>query len=93
MTYGYDTAVQNSVAALTLTGENGLHVELSGPLLPVPLIEDGPDIAVFDLGGMKCVRDGMTLVPSADGVALSQVVYFLGFPLTGTLPLMGWLRR
>ncbi|GLP76388.1 hypothetical protein TUM20983_34980 [Mycobacterium antarcticum] len=86
-----DAAVQNGVAALTLTGENGLDVELSGPLAPVPLVGAGPDIAVFDLGGKKVVLDNMTLVPSADGVALSQEVFFLGFPLTGTLPLMGRL--
>ena len=60
-----DAAVKNGVAALTLTGENGLDVEMSGPLAPVPLVEDGPDIAVFDLGGKKIVRDDMTLVPSA----------------------------
>jgi hypothetical protein len=86
-----DAAVQNGVADLTLTGENGLDVELSGSLVPVPLVQDGPDIAVFDLGEMKIVRDDMTLVPSADGVALSQEVFFLGFPLPGTLPLMGRL--
>lgn len=86
-----DAAVRNGVAALTLTGENGLDVELSGPLVSVPLIEDGPDIAVFELGGMKIVREDLTLVPSADGIALSQEVFFLGFPLTGTLPLMGRL--
>lgn len=79
------------VAALTLSGENGLDVELSGPLVSVPLIENGPGIAVFELGGMKIVRDDLTLVPSADGVALSQEVFFLGYPLTGTLPLMGRL--
>jgi hypothetical protein len=86
-----DAAVKNGVAALTLTGENGLDVEMSGPLAPVPLVEDGPDIAVFDLGGKKIVRDDMTLVPSADGIMLSQEVFFLGYPLTGTLPLMGRL--
>lgn len=86
-----DAAVQKGRAALTLTGENGLDVELSGPLVPVPLVGAGPDIAVFDLGGKKIVFDNMTLVPSADGVALSQEVFFLGFPLTGTLPLMGRL--
>jgi hypothetical protein len=80
-----DAAVKNGVAALTLTGENGLDVEMSGPLAP------GPDIAVFDLGGKKIVRDDMTLVPSADGIMLSQEVFFLGYPLTGTLPLMGRL--
>lgn len=86
-----DAAVHHGVAALTLTGENGLDVELSGPLVPVPIVGGGPDIAVFDLDGKKIVLDNMTLVPSADGVALSQEVFFLGFPLTGTLPLMGRL--
>jgi hypothetical protein len=86
-----DAAVQNGVAALTLTGENGLDVELSGPLVPVPLVEDGPDIAVFDLGGKEIVLDSMTLVPSADGIQLSQEVFFLGYPLPGNLPLMGRL--
>lgn len=86
-----DDAVQNGVADLTLTGENGLDVELSGPLMPIPLVQDGPDITVFNLGEMKIVRDDMTLVPSADGVALSQEVFFLGFPLPGALPLMGRL--
>jgi len=86
-----DTAAKNGAAALSLTGENGLDVELSGPLVPVSLVEAGPDIAVFDLRGKKIVRDDMTLVPSADGVMLSQEVFFLGYPLTGTLPLMGRL--
>ena len=57
----------------------------------VPLVEQGPDVVVFSLGERKIVRDEMTLVPSADGVALSQEVFFLGYPLTGTLPLMGRL--
>jgi hypothetical protein len=86
-----DAAVKNGAAALTLTGENGLDVELSGKLVHVPLVEQGPDVVVFDLGGRKIVRDDMTLVPSADGVTLSQEVFFLGYPLTGTLPLMGRL--
>lgn len=86
-----DAAVQNGAAALTLTGENGLNVELSGPLVHVPPIQEGPDITVFDLSGRKIVRDDMTLVPSADGIQLSQEVFFLGYPLPSTLPLMGRL--
>lgn len=86
-----DAAVKNGAAALTLTGENGLNVELSGPLVNVPLVQEGPDVTVFDLGGKKIVRDDMTLVPSADGIQLSQEVFFLGYPLPGTLPLMGRL--
>lgn len=86
-----DAAVKNGVAALTLTGENGIDGELLGELVPVPLVKRGPDIAVFDLGGKKIVLDNMTLVPSADGVALSQEAFFLGYPLPSTLPLMGRL--
>jgi hypothetical protein len=77
-----DAAVKNGAAALTLTGENGLGVELSGELVHVPLVEQGPDVVVFDLGGRQIVRDDMTLVPSSDGVILSQEVFFLGYPLT-----------
>lgn len=84
-------AVKNGAGALTLTGENGLDVELSGDLVPVPLIEQGPDVAVFDLAGKKVVLENMTLVPSADGVALSQEAFFLGYPLPSSLPLMGRL--
>lgn len=54
-----DAAVRNGTANLTLTGETGVDVELSGPLVPVPLVEDGPDIAAFDLGGMRIVRDDL----------------------------------
>ena len=86
-----DAAVRNGTANLTLTGETGVAVELSGPLVPVPLVEDGPDIAAFDLGGMRIVRDDLTLTPSADGIMLSQEVFFLGYPLAGDLPLMGRL--
>lgn len=86
-----DTAVQNGHATFTLTGENGLRVGLSAPLAPVPLVEVGPDVAVFSLGDHKIVRDDMTLEPSADGVMLSQEVFFLGYPMPGTLPLSGRL--
>ena len=86
-----DAAVQNGVAALSLIGENGLDVGLSGDLVPVPLIEQGPDVAVFDLAGKEIVLENMTLVPSADGVALSQEAFFLGYPLPSSLPLMGQL--
>lgn len=86
-----DAAVENGAAALTLTGENGLDVELSGELVHVPLVEQGPDVVVFDLAGRKIVLDNMTLVPSADGIQLSQEVFFLGYPLPSTLPLMGRL--
>jgi hypothetical protein len=48
-------------------------------------------MAVFDLGGKKIVLDNMTLVRSADGVALSQEAFFLGYPLPSNLPLMGRL--
>ena len=86
-----DAAVQNGAAALTLTGENGLDIEWSGPMVHVPLVKVGPDIAVFSLGDKRIVRDDMTLAPSADSVALSQEVFFLGYPLPGTLPLSGRL--
>lgn len=75
-----DAAVKNGAAALTLTGENGIDGELLGELAPVPLVERGSDIGVFDLGGKKIVLDNMTLVPSADGVTLSQEAFFPGLP-------------
>ncbi|MFA1706034.1 serine protease [Mycobacterium intracellulare] len=86
-----DAAVRHGAYTFTLTGENGLAVELAAPMVPVPLVEAGPDIAVFSLGDNKIVRDDMTLVPSAVGVALSQEVFFLGYPMPGTLPLSGRL--
>jgi hypothetical protein len=48
-------------------------------------------VAVFSIGENKIVRDKMLLVPSAEGVALSQEVFFLGYPMRGTLPLSGHL--
>jgi len=86
-----DAAVQKGKASFTLSGENGLNIPLSAAMEHVPLVEDGPDISVFSIGDNKIVRDDMTLLPSADGIALSQEVFFLGYPLPGTLPLSGRL--
>ncbi|MGV0907988.1 trypsin-like peptidase domain-containing protein [Mycobacterium novum] len=86
-----DAAMQSGATEIILSGENGLDVELSAPLVQIPLVEEGPDIVVFSLGGTKIVRDDLTLVPSSVGVALSQEVFFLGYPMPGTLPLSGRL--
>lgn len=86
-----DAAVKNGANTLELTGENGLSVELKAPMEFVPLVGDGPDIAVFSIGDHKIVRDDLQLVPSADSLALSQEVFFLGYPMPGTLPLSGRL--
>lgn len=86
-----DLAARNGSATLTLSGETGLNVELSTPLEDVPLVSDGADTAVFSLGANMIARDDMTLFPSSDGVVLSQEVFFLGYPLPGSLPLSGRL--
>jgi Trypsin-like peptidase domain len=57
----------------------------------VPPVEPGADIAVFSLGDYKMVREGLTLIPSADGLILSQDVYFMGYPLPGAVPIAGTL--
>ena len=86
-----DAAVQHGADTLALTGENGMAVALTAPMVHVPLVEAGPDIAVFSIGDNTIVGDDLTLVPSADGVALSQEVFFLGYPMPGSLPLSGRL--
>ena len=57
----------------------------------VPLAQPGADIAVFSLGEHKLARDELTLPASAEGLALSQDVYFLGYPLSGRVPFVGTL--
>ena len=86
-----DAAVQNGSATFTLSGENGMTVEVSSPMVRVPLVEEGPDIVVFSIADKRIVRDDMTLVPSAQGLMLSQEVFFLGYPLPSNLPLSGRL--
>jgi hypothetical protein len=86
-----DATVQNGHATFTLTGENGLNVGLAAPMKPISLVEAGPDVAVFSIGDHKIVRNEMMLMPSAEGVMLSQEVFFLGYPMPGTLPLSGHL--
>jgi hypothetical protein len=57
----------------------------------VPPVQPGADIAVFSLGDYKMVRDELTLNASADGLVLSQDVFFLGYPLPDRVPLSGTL--
>jgi hypothetical protein len=66
-------------------------VQASIEPVPVALVQPGPDIAVFSLGEQKVARDDLTLVPSADGVILSQEAFFLGYPLPWQLRLSGIL--
>ncbi len=54
----------------------------------IPLVEPGADISVFSLGDAKLVNDNLTLVAGADGLVLSQDVYFLGYPLPDRVKLV-----
>jgi hypothetical protein len=85
-----DAAARLGAAALSLSGENGLDIAVSTQMRRV-VVAEGPDVAVFSLGDNKIVRDDLTLLPSSDGVVLSQEVFFLGYPLPGSLPLSGRL--
>jgi hypothetical protein len=86
-----DAASNNGAAALSLSGENALDIELSTQMERLPLVGEGPDVAVFSIGDTKIVRDDMSLLPSSDGVVLSQEAFFLGYPLPNSLPLSGRL--
>lgn len=85
-----DDAVDAGATSFELIGGEG-QTSASVQPIPVPLLESGPDIAVFSLAGVELVRDELTLVTSADGVVLSQEAFFLGYPLPWHLRLSGIL--
>ena len=43
---------------------------------------------MFSLGDTHLVDESMTLIPSADGVILSQGVFFVGYPRTDRVPVL-----
>lgn len=79
-----------SGGAITVFGHEG-EADLDFQPEPVPLTQPGADIAVFSLGDHKLARDDLTVTASADGLVLSQDVFFLGYPLPDRVPLSGTL--
>ena len=65
--------------------QNNVHAQIQPQRLA--LTSPGADVAVFSLDDTKLVDESMTLTPSAEGIALSQGVFFLGYPLPDRVPL------
>jgi hypothetical protein len=86
-----DQATAAGANSFYLSGGDGKTVLDGFNPVVVPLLQSGPDIFVFSLGDQKVVDEQMTLVPSANGLILSQEVFFLGYPLPDRQQLSGLL--
>ena len=80
-----DGALPSGGGSMTLHRHQGDIDEQCQPQR-IPLTRPGADIAVFSLGDTHLVDESMTLIPSADGVILSQGVFFVGYPRTDRVP-------
>jgi hypothetical protein len=88
-----DAAAAGGHHTINLTGHEGGHPLVNAGLDVVPVTEPGSDVAVFSLRDQKIAREDLPLTASADGVCMSQDVFFLGYPLNlqlsmSTLPMV-----